>query len=118
MADEALLIAPNACLAGSSRDRALAFAATHGGESVAPGHLPDRIGAGTLGDGRVAQTSAFDQAHVSTIHSLSPLLRTDHARAAGHRRRPRPRSRDHWRKAVGLSVAACGRTGTPGSAGG
>ena len=50
---------------------------------AAAGELRERIRAGLLADGLVAEAMAVERAYVSTIHGLGLRLLTEHALAAG-----------------------------------
>lgn len=56
---------------------------------VAAGELRERIRAGLLADGLLAEAMAVERAYVSTIHGLGLRLLTEHALAAGASPRPR-----------------------------
>ena len=55
----------------------------------AAGELRERIRAGLLADGLVAEAMAVERAYVSTIHGLGLRLLTEHALAAGASLQPR-----------------------------
>ncbi len=55
----------------------------------AAGELRERIRAGLLADGLVAEAMAVERAYVSTIHGLGLRLLTEHALAAGASPQPR-----------------------------
>lgn len=56
---------------------------------AAAGELRERIRAGLLADGLVAEAMAVERAYVSTIHGLGLRLLTEHALAAGASPQPR-----------------------------
>ncbi len=56
---------------------------------AAAGELRERIRAGLLADGLVAEALAVERAYVSTIHGLGLRLLTEHALAAGASLQPR-----------------------------
>ena len=56
---------------------------------AAAGELRERIRAGLLADGLVAEAMAVERAYVSTIHGLGLRLLTEHALAAGASLQPR-----------------------------
>ncbi len=56
---------------------------------AAAGELRERIRAGLLSDGLVAEAMAVERAYVSTIHGLGLRLLTEHALAAGASLQPR-----------------------------
>jgi len=56
---------------------------------AASGELRERIRAGLLADGLVAEAMAVERAYVSTIHGLGLRLLTEHALAAGASLQPR-----------------------------
>ena len=56
---------------------------------AAAGELRERIRAGLLADGLVAEAMAVERAYVSTIHGLGLRLLTEHALAAGTSPQPR-----------------------------
>lgn len=56
---------------------------------TAAGELRERIRAGLLADGLVAEAMAVERAYVSTIHGLGLRLLTEHALAAGASLQPR-----------------------------
>ena len=56
---------------------------------AAAGELRERIRAGLLADGMVAEAMAVERAYVSTIHGLGLRLLTEHALAAGASLQPR-----------------------------
>lgn len=66
-------------------ERILAVTFTEG----AAGELRERIRAGLLADGLVAEAMAVERAYVSTIHGLGLRLLTEHALAAGASLQPR-----------------------------
>ena len=56
---------------------------------AAAGELRERIRAGLLADGLVAEAMAFERAYVSSIHGLGLRILTEHALAAGASPQPR-----------------------------
>ena len=56
---------------------------------AAAGELRERIRAGLLADGLVAEAMAVERAYVSTIHGLGRRILTEHALAAGASPQPR-----------------------------